>query len=81
MITDEQIDQIKSELLGTCQSLIYVLEKLDIDASLEEAEDRLLDGDSVELCMVCNWWHESCCLEYSDELGGGICDQCQEEEC
>lgn len=44
MITDLQLDALKHALLGTCASLESTLERLEIDASVEEAEDRLLDG-------------------------------------
>lgn len=60
VITNAQLVELKHALLGTCQLLGGALERLEIDASVEEAENRLLDGAmSVECCAGCAWWHES----------------------
>lgn len=49
MITDTQLAALKQELEGSCLLLDVALERLEIDASAEEAEDRLLDGQgSIE---------------------------------
>lgn len=80
MITDAQLDTLKHSLLGTCALLDSVLERLEIDAPVEEAEDRLLDGAmSVECCAGCGWWHESALMELSDEHNGPVCRQCEPE--
>ena len=80
MISDAELDRLKADLDGTCQALDPVLERLGIDASVEEAEDRLLDGNgALERCMVCDWWHEVCMLEFSEAHHGGVCQQCVPE--
>lgn len=80
MISEQQLENLKHDLLGTCQLLGPVLERLGIDAPVEEAEDRLLDGAiAVECCAGCGWWHESALMEYSDERRGPACQQCEPE--
>lgn len=77
MITDNQLAALKQELEGSCLLLDVALERLEIDASAEEAEDRLLDGQgSIERCVGCGWWHESAVMEMSDEHNGPVCAQC-----
>lgn len=78
MISDLQLDKLKHDLLGTCQLLGAVLERLEVDAPVEEAEDRLLDGAmAVECCVGCGWWHESALMEYSEDRRGPVCKQCE----
>lgn len=80
MVTDVQLDSLKHALLGTCALLGVVLEQLEIDAPVEEAEDRLLDGAmAVECCAGCGWWHESALMELSEERNGPVCQQCEPE--
>lgn len=80
VISDEQLETLKATLLGSCAMLDPVLERLDIDASVEEAEDRLLDGAmAVECCAGCGWWHESAVMEISDELQAPVCRDCEPE--
>ena len=83
MITDKDMQRIKDALLGTCDSVTAVLERLEIDADENDVEDKLLDGNpSVEECKVCNWWFESCDLVCEeDENQNGTCDDCREETC
>lgn len=77
-LSEEQREELKHELLGTCQSVDAVLERLGYDVSLETAEDQLLDGaNSVERCLVCEWWFNSCDLE-EDHEGVFKCEQCME---
>ena len=51
MITDSQLDTLKHALLGSCDLLGTVLERLEIDASIEVVEDRLLDGAMSVECV------------------------------
>lgn len=76
MITNEQLEEIKQKLLGTCQGLHVVLDEMGIEESVDEVEDRLLDGNAVECCMECHWWFESHALEMSDEHNGPVCEDC-----
>lgn len=80
MITDTQLNTLKHELLGTCQLLATLLERLEIDAPVEEAESRLLDGAmAVECCSGCGWWAESALMEYSESRLSPVCRQCEPE--
>lgn len=80
MISDAQLDTLKHALLGTCATLDAVLERLEIDSPVEEAEDRLLDGAmAVECCAGCGWWHESALMEVSEEHQGPVCQECEPE--
>lgn len=76
-LTDEQIAEIKDDLRGTCQSAWSVAANMGLEEHLDEIEDRLLDGvDAIELCVVCEWWHEVSELEFDEERNGGVCSQC-----
>lgn len=80
MISELQLEKLKHDLLGTFQPLELVLERLQIDASVDEAEDRLLDGAmAIECCFGCGVWHESALMEQSDERHGPVCQQCEPE--
>lgn len=73
------MEKVKDDLLGTCQSIATVVERHELECQEDEVEDRLLDEpNAVELCGVCNWWHNPCDLEWNDELNAGVCDQCKE---
>ena len=63
---------------GMAIAVDAVLERLEIDAPVEEAEDRLLDGAmAVECCAGCGWWHESALMEVSEEHQGPACHECE----
>lgn len=77
---DNVFEQIAAELLGTCTSVTYIIDKYELDESID-LEDILIDFN-VEQCMGCGWWHESCELDGQDEYGEivdenvGYCSQC-----
>lgn len=78
-IRRDKLEQAGEYLRGTCNSLGYAIEAVelgDVDESTLEAE--LLEVDT-ECCVHCGWWHEVCELEFSDEHGGGLCEDCREE--
>ena len=55
-LSETERDELKDELIGTCDNVDAVLERLGYDIALETAEDQLLDGaNSVERCPVCEW--------------------------
>ncbi|MFJ3685513.1 hypothetical protein [Pseudomonas sp. NPDC090208] len=79
VIERKQLEQVGEYLRGTCKQIceaITALELGDLDESQLEAD--LLEVET-ELCVQCNWWHEVCELQYSEENGGGLCSQCCEE--
>lgn len=71
---DDPLDRLVHHVQGTCLSVAHAVEQLDLDEAIDW-EDKLLDRN-IELCGVCGWWHESCELEFDDERGFGICQQC-----
>lgn len=78
-IEREKLEQASEYLRGTCKSIWDAIEACglgDVDEGVLEAE--LLEVDT-ELCVHCDWWHEVCELEFSDEHNGGLCEQCREE--
>lgn len=77
-MTEDQLEQAGEYLRGTCKSTTDAIEALGLDVDEGVLEERLLDVDT-ELCAHCGWWHEVCELEYSEEHGGGLCDQCRDE--
>lgn len=82
-ISDEQLVELKENLLGTCQTLTAGIEAVGLeDFPIEHVEDRLLDdpgGGAVELCPACEWWFHSHDLNEA-ESGRCVCDQCLEDE-
>jgi len=79
-LTADQLEDLKHDLLGTCGTVEQALARLGIDTDPEEAEERLLDGNpSVELCGGCEWWFESCCLEFDETRSAGFCCDCWPE--
>lgn len=77
-ITDDEMELVKYNLVGTCRAVSEVLEELEIDANLEEVEHKLLDGNSVEECNECGWWFDSFDLEHIEHIGT-VCEQCMED--
>lgn len=68
--------QVGEKLLGTCGSLIGMLEQMELDEGLQ---DRMpfcegLDQTAME-CTCCNWYVEP--GEMDDDTR---CEQCSEEE-
>lgn len=78
-ISDEQLGRLKDMLEGTCMSLETALDNLEIDASVDDAEDRLLDGNAIERCCHCDWWFESAVLENDESDSGPSCEDCRPE--
>ena len=75
-ISDSLLHDITHDILGTCKSLVEIVETHDLDVSEDDLEDRLLDVN-VETCPGCGWWFESCMLEESnDDSGKFFCEQC-----
>jgi len=80
MITDEQIEEIKEYLQGSCNTLDDAVQTIcgdsysEDDLSIEQIED--IENWTRE-CEQCNWWCET--SEFS-EGDGTICDDCYEEE-
>lgn len=80
-LTDDEIAAIKHALLGTCDSVEAVLERMGLDADAAAVEDALLDGTpSVECCQGCHWWFESGDLVGDDPDQAGFCSDCRDEE-
>ena len=78
-MTDEQLQELAAELLGTSKLICEAVDKLGIETEEDDDEiaDRLLDLNK-ECCKSCGWWHESC--ELDNEIYGetGHCDDCAE---
>lgn len=78
-IEREKLEQIGEYLRGSCKTIGDAVEALELGDGVDESqlEADLLDVET-ELCVHCNWWHEVCDLQYSEENGGGLCEQCCE---
>ncbi len=71
-MTDERLDKIEADLLGTAQDLDAVL----LDGEDQHEVERLLGTrNNVELCCVCGWWYEASELNEEQE-----CDDCSDPE-
>lgn len=77
--TDEQVEQIRDHLLGTCETLHRMLETLGLDEALfEDVEERL--GEWVEECQGCGWWFEIWELAGFHNGPDGFCQDCRGDE-
>lgn len=78
-LSDDELDRLKHDLVGTCQTIEAALENMGLNVAAVVAEDQLLDGSpSVERCVDCDWWFESNSLEV-DDSGAARCEQCWPE--
>lgn len=75
-----KLEQVGEYLRGSCKSLGDAIEALELGDRIDESklETDLLEVET-ELCTHCGWWHEVSELEYSEQAGGGLCEQCCEE--
>ncbi len=78
-LTDKQLSELSSYLIGTANSIDSGLAIIGIDESLDmtDIEDALLDKE-CELCRGCGWWHESSDLAADDDESTGLCEDCRE---
>lgn len=77
-ISREKLNEVGEYLQGTAKSLGDALETFSLDMDEGVLQQMLLDVD-VEICGNCDWWHEVCELEHSEEHGCGHCQPCREE--
>lgn len=77
-LTPEQLDEAADYLRGTCKDVGDAADMLGIEVDETELQERLLDVE-LELCVGCHWWHDVCDLEFVEQEGGGLCDDCREE--
>ena len=77
-ITREDIQRMGDYLLDTCTSVLMACDALDLPED-PDWDDKLLDVN-VERCKRCEWWYESCMLEFIEEENGGSCDSCLTDE-
>lgn len=72
-LTDEQIQALAGDLLGTCDTLDeHLPDGVKFEALTFEDCSRL--DDEVMRCEACSWWVES---GYTNE--NGECDECVED--
>lgn len=80
-IDETQLEELQSDLEGTCKSLTQLIEENDLDIDEDTLEDRLLDGASpVERCGGCEWWFRSTDLEFDETRNTCLCADCKEED-
>lgn len=77
-LTTEQLDEAADYLRGTCKDVSDAADMLGIEVDETELQERLLEVE-LELCVGCHWWHDVCDLEFVEQEGGGLCDDCREE--
>ncbi|MBS3648791.1 hypothetical protein KEU06_09255 [Pseudaminobacter sp. 19-2017] len=73
----DDLDRLIHHIQGTCLSIEQAVESLELDPSIDW-KDKLLDRN-IELCGVCNWWHESGELEFDEQRNFGVCEQCLDD--
>jgi hypothetical protein len=75
-LTDQQLDELANDLLGTADSIDTALERIGLDPAdfdMIDVEDALIDW-GTERCIYCGWWMESCALNED-----GVCEECVED--
>ncbi len=80
-MTEELMQKIADSLLGTCDTVNIVLERMDKDDEeydIEEIIDSLLDFQ-VERCQHCGWWFECCELVAENDEDNGNCEDCRND--
>lgn len=74
--TDEQINELAHDLLGTCESLEEALRRLysnenDLYLELTVADCQALDAE-IFCCGQCSWWEETS----QESAESGVCIDC-----
>ncbi|WP_427121622.1 hypothetical protein [Pseudomonas aeruginosa] len=79
-IDRETLEKVGEYLRGTCKNVGDAITALELGDDVDETklEDDLLEVET-ELCKHCGWWHEVCELQFNEEHGGGLCEQCCDE--
>lgn len=65
------IDRIIEDLLGTCKSLVSVLDSYGLTEDDLSDKERFLMDNEIFLCDECGWW-----MEISQCTEDGICEDC-----
>lgn len=72
-----RLEELAEYLRGSCNSLSSAMESLGIEDAHDEGQLQieLLDVE-IGICVNCYWWHEVHELQFSEDNGGGVCEQC-----
>ncbi|QIH07379.1 MULTISPECIES: hypothetical protein [unclassified Pseudomonas] len=79
-IDRDTLEKVGEYLRGSCKPIGDAVFAFDLGDDVDESqlEADLLEVET-ELCAHCGWWHEVCDLKFSQEHGGGLCEQCCDE--
>lgn len=73
---DFDINDVISDLQGSCKTLVQALEELyEIDESVLTEEDIAYINNVIFLCEGCGWWND-----LSEQQDEGLCSDCYEKE-
>jgi len=79
-LSENQIERISEDLIGTCNTIESVMEILMIDEKhKEEVESRIEECD-IELCNGCGWWVETYDLINDENEQENTCSNCRESK-
>jgi hypothetical protein len=80
-ITDEQVNEIKEALEGTCDTLDGAIQEFTGDDSLSSNDLTSEQHSEIEqeifLCDDCGWWYA---ISDQSETEAGYCENCAPEE-
>jgi len=76
-LSDTTVEEIRYYLLGTCNAVEAAMNAFDLEGDdvRDEIEDRLLDGNGIQVCETCGWW-----VEVGEMDEDGNCYQCSTED-
>lgn len=78
MKPENNADDLKHYLLGTCAHIGAAVESLELDENTDWEDEMVAAG--IETCLGCGWWHEICDLvDVDDDTKVGYCDDCRED--
>ena len=74
-LTEDQMGKIADALQGTCDTVETVLEKMELEADVNDVEEAM-EQLGIKRCPSCEWW-----VELSETVGDDgsdiSCDSCR----
>lgn len=74
-LTEDQMEKIADALQGTCDTVEAVLEKMELEADVNDVEETV-ERLGIIRCPECGWW-----VELSETVGDDgddiPCDSCR----
>lgn len=78
ILKENEIIKVIEKLEGTCKSLDYIIEYFDLEISIDDLENQLLDYN-VERCEICDYWITDL-GELDEDTNKVMCWSCSREK-